>query len=74
MTRLDQVITNIVDIFLEYAEDEGRKRQLNKDEFKKVLEQEIQSPELKVRDSDHTVYMRRTSVHAKVCICAVILL
>ncbi|KAM9353342.1 protein S100-A6-like [Symphorus nematophorus] len=47
MARLDQVITNIVDIFLEYAEDEGRKRQLNKDEFKKVLEQEIQSPELK---------------------------
>ncbi|KAK2844613.1 hypothetical protein Q5P01_011272 [Channa striata] len=47
MARLDQVITNIVDIFLEYAEGEGNKNQLNKDELKKVLEQEIQSPELK---------------------------
>ncbi|XP_018535997.1 S100 calcium binding protein W [Lates calcarifer] len=47
MARLDQVITNIVDIFLEYADDEGKKRQLNKEELKKVLEQEIQSPELK---------------------------
>ncbi|XP_038567328.1 S100 calcium binding protein W [Micropterus salmoides] len=47
MARLEQVITNIVDIFLEYADDGGKKRQLNKDEFKKVLQQEIQSPELK---------------------------
>ncbi|XP_069551600.1 protein S100-P-like [Brachyistius frenatus] len=47
MARLDQVITNIVDIFLEYADDEGKKCKLNKDELKKVLEQEIQSPELK---------------------------
>ncbi|KAG7231396.1 hypothetical protein INR49_011981 [Caranx melampygus] len=47
MARLDQVITNIVDIFLEYADDEGRKKQLNKLELKKMLEQEIQSPELK---------------------------
>ncbi len=54
MARLDQVITNIVDIFLEYASDEGKKRQLNKDEFRRVLEKEIQSPELKVRHSKHT--------------------
>ncbi|KAG8010042.1 hypothetical protein GBF38_014195, partial [Nibea albiflora] len=47
MARLEQVITNIVDIFLEYADDEGKKRQLNKDELKKVLEKEIQHPELK---------------------------
>ncbi|XP_042280897.1 S100 calcium binding protein W [Thunnus thynnus] len=47
MARLEQVITNIVDIFLEYADDEGKKRKLNKDEFKMVLEKEIQSAELK---------------------------
>ncbi|XP_035527933.1 S100 calcium binding protein W [Morone saxatilis] len=47
MARLEQVITNIVDIFLDYADDEGKKHKLNKDELKKVLEQEIQSPELK---------------------------
>ncbi|KAM6910009.1 S100 calcium binding protein W [Xenentodon cancila] len=47
MARLDQVITNIVDVFMEYADDGSKKRQLNKEELKKVLEQEIQSPELK---------------------------
>ncbi|XP_034554048.1 protein S100-A6-like [Notolabrus celidotus] len=47
MARLDQVITNIVDIFMEYADDEGKKRQLNKEELQKVLEKEIQSQELK---------------------------
>ncbi|KAL6109473.1 uncharacterized protein ACO6RY_12589 [Pungitius sinensis] len=47
MARLDQVITNIVDIFLDYADDEGKKKTLNKEELKKVLEKEIQTPELK---------------------------
>ncbi|KAM4736591.1 S100 calcium binding protein W [Anableps anableps] len=47
MARLDQVITNIVDIFMEYADDGGKKRQLNKEELKKLFEQEIQSPDLK---------------------------
>lgn len=49
MARLDQVITNIVDIFLDYAADDGGKKpKLNKEELKKVFEEEIQSPELKV--------------------------
>ncbi|KAM3614532.1 uncharacterized protein V6R79_015806 [Siganus canaliculatus] len=47
MARLEQVIINIVDVFLDYAGDEGKKCQLNKDELKTVLEKEIQSPELK---------------------------
>ncbi|XP_028985675.1 S100 calcium binding protein W [Betta splendens] len=47
MARLDNVITNIVEVFLEYADDEGKKHQLNKEELKRVLEREIQSPELK---------------------------
>ncbi|XP_071062159.1 uncharacterized protein [Pseudochaenichthys georgianus] len=48
MARLEQVITNIVDVFLEYADDDdGKKPQLNIEELKKVLELEIQSPELK---------------------------
>lgn len=63
MARLDQVITNIVDIFLEYADDEGKKRQLNKEELKKVLEQEIQSPELKVSNKTHSDYMICTFIH-----------
>ncbi|XP_028326336.1 S100 calcium binding protein W isoform X2 [Gouania willdenowi] len=47
MARLDQVITNVVDIFLEYADDGGKKHRLNKEELMKVLDIEIQSPELK---------------------------
>lgn len=47
MARLERIITDIVDIFMEYADDEGKKRKLSKDELKNVLEKEIQSPELK---------------------------
>ncbi|XP_053183311.1 protein S100-A6-like [Scomber japonicus] len=47
MARLEQVIINIVDIFMEYADDEGKKRQLNKEELKKLFEKEIQSDEFK---------------------------
>ena len=57
MARLEQVITNIVDVFLEYADDDGKKPQLNIEELKKVLELEIQSPELKVRDFKHLLCM-----------------
>ncbi|XP_053182953.1 protein S100-A6-like [Scomber japonicus] len=47
MARLEQVIINIVDIFMEYADDEGKKRKLNKEELKNLLQKEIQSDELK---------------------------
>ncbi|CAK6973571.1 Hypothetical predicted protein [Scomber scombrus] len=47
MARLEQVITSIVDIFMEYADDGGKKQQLNKEELKKLFEKEIQSDELK---------------------------
>ncbi|CAK6982686.1 protein S100-A6-like [Scomber scombrus] len=47
MARLEQVIISIVDIFMEYADDEGKKRKLNKEELKMVFEKEIQSDELK---------------------------
>ncbi|XP_022065015.1 S100 calcium binding protein W [Acanthochromis polyacanthus] len=47
--RLDSVITNIVEVFIEYAdnEDKGKKHKLNKEELQKVLDEEIQSSELK---------------------------
>ena len=63
MARLEQVITNIVDIFLEYADDDGKKHQLNTEELKKVLEKEIQSPELKVRESKNSLHMTCTAIH-----------
>ncbi|XP_074538706.1 S100 calcium binding protein W [Halichoeres trimaculatus] len=47
MARLDQVIKNMVDIFMEYADDGGKKRQLNKEELQNMFEKEIQCPELK---------------------------
>uniref|UniRef100_A0A3P8RZI1 S100/CaBP-9k-type calcium binding subdomain domain-containing protein n=1 Tax=Amphiprion percula TaxID=161767 RepID=A0A3P8RZI1_AMPPE len=47
--RLDSVITNIVEVFIEYAEEEGKgkKHKLSKEELKSVLDHEIQSSELK---------------------------
>lgn len=70
MARLDQVITNIVDIFLEYADDEGKKHQLNKEELKKVLQQEMQSPELKVSGATLSSYMLCTdSLFTQVRLC-----
>ncbi|KAM7420857.1 hypothetical protein PAMA_015187 [Pampus argenteus] len=51
MARLEQAITSIVDLFMEYADDEGKKRMLNKDELQRLLEKEIESPELKEKIS-----------------------
>ncbi|XP_037532855.1 protein S100-G-like [Nematolebias whitei] len=55
MARLDQVITNIVDIFMEYADTEGKKCQLNKEELKNLIETEIQSAELKDKISANDI-------------------
>ncbi|KAM9852485.1 S100 calcium binding protein W [Aulostomus maculatus] len=46
MARLETAITTMVEVFLEYAGKEGKKRQLNKAELLKVLQEEIKSPEL----------------------------
>lgn len=54
MARLEQAIRNIVDMFVEYADGDGN---LNKEEFKKLLEKEIENPEIKVRNSAHSLYM-----------------
>lgn len=55
--RLETAIRNIVDIFMEYADDEGKKNQLSQEELKKLLDSEIKSEEFKVRDSAHSLYM-----------------
>lgn len=53
MTRLEDAINNIVEVFLEYAGNDPRKPKLNEEELKTMLEKEIQSPEMKVRDIRH---------------------
>ena len=63
MARLEQAIATIVDLFMEYSGEEGKKRQLNKEELKKLLQEEIKSPEFKVR---HSVYMICTSTDIKI--------
>ena len=55
MARLEQVIASMVDMFVEYADDDGKNHKLNKDEFKRLLEKEIQNPEIKVRNSTHSL-------------------
>lgn len=48
MARLEQVITTMVEIFTEYADDQGDEHKLCKDELQALLQKEIESPELKV--------------------------
>lgn len=48
MARLEQVITTMVEVFLEYADNQGKKKMLCKDELQALLQTEIESPELKV--------------------------
>ncbi|CAG11860.1 unnamed protein product [Tetraodon nigroviridis] len=47
MARLEQVITTMVEVFLEYADNQGKKQMLCKDELQALLQTEIESPELK---------------------------
>lgn len=61
MTRLEQAITNIVDVFMEYAADEtddettkSQKSKLNLQELKTLLETEIKSPDFQVREVKHS--------------------
>ena len=68
MARLEQVIINIVDIFMEYADDGGKKRQLNKEELKNLLQKEIQSDELKVRNSISDMYIYALHSHKLSCV------
>lgn len=48
MARLEAVITNMVDIFMEYADDQGHSGKLCKEELQAMLQKEIESPDLKV--------------------------
>lgn len=57
MARLQNIITSTVDLFLEYADDQGHKRKLCKEEFKAMLEKEIDASELRVRTLNHSDMM-----------------
>ncbi|GLD63683.1 protein S100-A1-like isoform X1 [Lates japonicus] len=46
MARMEQAIQNIVDMFVEYADGDGK---LNKEELRKMMEKEIQNPEIKAK-------------------------
>ncbi|KAF6739547.1 Protein S100-A3 [Oryzias melastigma] len=46
MARMEQAIKDMVDMFLEYANGDGK---LNKDELKSMIQKEIQNPELKAK-------------------------
>uniref|UniRef100_A0A4W6FTC2 EF-hand domain-containing protein n=1 Tax=Lates calcarifer TaxID=8187 RepID=A0A4W6FTC2_LATCA len=47
MARMEQAIQNIVDMFVEYADGDGK---LNKEELRKMMEKEIQNPEIKIME------------------------
>lgn len=50
MTRLEEAINNIVEVFLEYAGDDPKKPKLCQEELKNLLDNEIKSPEIRVRE------------------------
>ncbi|XP_071369025.1 S100 calcium binding protein W [Centroberyx affinis] len=47
MPNLEQVIISMVELFEEYAGQEGKKYQISMDELKQTLEKEVESPSLK---------------------------
>lgn len=53
MTRLEEAIKNIVDVFLEYAGDDPKRPKLTEEQLNKMLETEIKDPEIKVREIKH---------------------
>ncbi|KAM8825993.1 S100 calcium binding protein W [Synchiropus picturatus] len=55
MARLDEIITSLADIFIEYSGEDCKKRQLDKDELKKLFEKEIESPQLQGTIDIHDV-------------------
>uniref|UniRef100_A0A8P4JZZ7 EF-hand domain-containing protein n=1 Tax=Dicentrarchus labrax TaxID=13489 RepID=A0A8P4JZZ7_DICLA len=46
MARMEQAIKNIVDMFVEYADDDGN---LSKEALKKLFEKEIEDPDVKAK-------------------------
>lgn len=53
MSRLEEAIKNIVDIFLEYAGEDPKRPKLTEEQLNKMLETEIKDPEIKVREIKH---------------------
>lgn len=54
MSRLEEAIKNIVDVFLESAGNDTSKFKMGQDELKDMLDKEIQSPEIKVSNIGHS--------------------
>lgn len=60
MSRLEQAIKTIVEVFMENADGDGK---LNKEEFQKLLDKEIESAEIKVRNSTQSLSHDTVSIH-----------
>ncbi|XP_047454954.1 protein S100-A6-like [Mugil cephalus] len=58
MGRMEDVIKNMVDMFVEYADGDGK---LSKEELKKLMETEISNPEIKAKmnSANHEKIMGR---------------
>lgn len=64
MTDLEKSIKTIADVYHTYASEGGKKRQLDKEELRKLFQEQIKNPEIKVRDSknlhDMHVFIKNT--------------
>ncbi|KAG9345400.1 hypothetical protein JZ751_009947 [Albula glossodonta] len=55
MSRLEQTVVSLVELFEEYAGQDEQKNKLSSAELKQLLEKELSSPEFKVSDRATTM-------------------
>ena len=53
MSHLEQLIISMVDVFEEYAGQEGKKNQISMDELKTLIDNEVSQPEFQVGGNTH---------------------
>ena len=53
MSHLEQLIISMVDVFEEYAGQEGKKNQISMDELKTLIDNEVSKPEFQVGGYKH---------------------
>ena len=54
MSRLQEIIKNMVELYVEYSDDDGK---LSKEELMTMVDKEIECAEMKVRTSTYSLYM-----------------
>ena len=65
MSHLEQLIVSMVDVFEEYAGQEGKKNQISMDELKTLIDNEVSKPEFQVRGYKHPLKQKTQPQYCK---------